>query len=96
MADFKSRLIFRIFSVFSSGLLHRTTLMGLKNRFWHVLNFKFLPKLTILQRPLHDGRFSKSSHFSNIWCFLKRFFAQGNSNVIRESFFVLVFSQAVF
>ena len=28
--------------------------------------------------PLHDGRFSKWSHFSNIWWFLERFFAQNN------------------
>ena len=31
---------------------------------------------------MHDGRFSKSSDFSNIW-----FFAQKHSNVIKESFF---------
>ena len=36
---------------------------------------------------MHDGRFSKSSDFSNIWFFLKRFFAQKHSNVIKESFF---------
>ena len=29
--------------------------------------------------PLHDGRFSKCSHFSNISCFFERFFAQHNS-----------------
>ena len=28
--------------------------------------------------PLHDGRFSKWSHFSNIWCFFGQFFAQNN------------------
>ena len=88
MADFQNRLISRIFCVFSSGFLHRTTLMWLKNRFSDAfLNFNCWPKLTILPRPLHDGRFSKSSHFSNIWCFLKRFFAENNSNVIKESFF---------
>ena len=36
MIDFQNRLIFRIFGVFSSGFLHRTTLMWLKNRFSHV------------------------------------------------------------
>ena len=90
MADFQNPLISRIFGVFSSGVLHRTTLMWLKNRFSDVfVNRNFWPKLTILQRlwPLHDGRFSKSSHSSNIWCFLKRYFAQNNSNVIKESFF---------
>ena len=82
-------LIFKIGSfleylVFSqAGFLHRTTVMWLKNRSSHVfLNFNFWPKLTIL--PRHDDRFSKSSHFSNIWCFLTRFFAQSNSNVIKE------------
>ena len=86
MADFHNCHISLIFGIFSSGFLHRTTLMWLKNRSLHVfLNFNFLPKLTIL--PRHDDRFSKSSHFSNIWCFLKRFYAQNNSNVIKESFF---------
>ena len=27
----------------------------------------------------------------NIWCFLKRFFAQNNSNMIKESFFACFF-----
>ena len=36
---------------------------------------------------MHDGRFLKSSHFLNIWCFLSRFFAQNNSNMIKESSF---------
>ena len=95
MADVQNRLISRIFGVFSSGSLHRTTLMWLKNRFSHVfVNFNFWPKLTILLnlQPLHDGRFSKSSHFSNIWCFLRRLFAQNICNVIKESFFAC-FSQ---
>ena len=86
MADVQNRLISRIFGVFSSGSLHKTTLMWLKNRLLHVfLNFNFLPKLTTL--PVQDDRFSKSSHFSNIWCFLKRLYAQNNSNVKKESFF---------
>ena len=90
MADFENRLISRIFGFFSSGFMHRTTLMWLKNRFSHAfLNVNFWPKLIILPRlePLFDGRFSKSSHFWNIWCFLKRFFPQNNCNVIKESFF---------
>ena len=86
MANVQNRLTSRIFGVFSSGSLHKTTLMWLKNRFLHVfLNFNFLPKLTTL--PVQDDRFSKSSHFSNIWCFLKRLYAQNNSNVKKESFF---------
>ena len=94
MADFQNRLISRIFGVFLSGFMHRTTLMWLKKRFSHAfLNFNFWPKLIILPRlePSHDGRFSKSSHFWNIWCFLKRFVAQNNSNVIKESFFFFEF-----
>ena len=33
MADFQSALIFRIFGVFLSGFLHRTTVNDLKNGF---------------------------------------------------------------
>ena len=96
MPDFKKRLISLIFGVFSSAFLRRTTLMWLNNRFSHVFNiFNFWARLTILQslKTLHglssfqDGRFSKTSHFSNIWCFFKRLFAQNNSNVIKQSFF---------
>ena len=36
---------------------------------------------------LQDGRFSKMSQFSNIWCFFKRFFAQNKSNVLVEWLF---------
>ena len=88
MVDFQNRLISGIFGVFSSGFLHRATLMWLKNRisriFW---NFNFWPKLTILQRPFNDGRFSKTSHFSNIWCFLERFFAERKFDMIKLSLF---------
>ena len=94
MADFENRLISTIFGVLSSGFMHRTTLIWLKNRFSHVfLNFNFWTKLTILQRllPLHDGWFSKSSHFSNIWCSLKRFSAHNNSKKIKKSFFACFF-----
>ena len=95
MADFQNGLISRIFGVFSSGFLHRTTLLWLKNRFSHVfVNFKFWPKLTIL--PRHDGRFSKSSNFWNIWFFLSRFFAQSNSNVIKEIVFRVFFLISIF
>ena len=95
MADFQNPLISRIFGVFSSGCLHRTALMWLKNRFSHVfVNFNFWPKLTIL--PRHDDRFSKSSHFWNIWFFLSRFFAQSNSNVIKEIVFRIFFLISIF
>ena len=36
MADFQNALISRIFGVFSSGFLNRTTLNDLYNGFWHV------------------------------------------------------------
>ena len=43
MADFENRLISRIFGVFSSGVLHRTTLVFSYNRFAHVFgHFLFL------------------------------------------------------
>ena len=45
---------------------------------------------------MHDGRFSKCSHLSNIECFLKQFFAQHNSKSFEEwiltcFFFILIF-----
>ena len=95
MADFQNRLMSRIFGVFSSGFLHRTTLMWLRNCSSHIfLNFNFWPKLTIL--PRHDDPFSKSSHFSNTSCFLMRFFAQSNSNVIKEIVFRMFFLISIF
>ena len=52
MPNFQIRRISRIFSAFSSGFLHRTTLNHLQNGFWHfffwILNF--WPKVMILQR----------------------------------------------
>ena len=74
---------------FLSGFLQRKTLTCFQNRFSDVFGYlSFWAKLTILQslQPLQDGRFSKWSHFSNIWCFLKRFFAQNNSKLLAESF----------
>ena len=42
MTDFQNALISRIFGVFSSGFLHRTTLNDLKSGFCHVFcNFYF-------------------------------------------------------
>ena len=51
--------------------------------FW---NFNFLPKVGILRglQSLHDGRFSKWSHFSNIWCFSRVVFAQNDSKCFVE------------
>ena len=37
---------------------------------------------------IDGGQYSKWSHFSNIRCFLKRFFASNNYNVLVESFLV--------
>ena len=43
MADFQNSLISRIFGIFWSGFLQRTTVKFLKNRFFHVFGiFKFL------------------------------------------------------
>ena len=33
---------------------------------------------------MHDGRFSKCSHFSNIYCFFERFFARSNCKWFEE------------
>ena len=50
MADFLNSPSSRIFSVFWSGFLQRTTLNDLFNSFWHVFwNFNFWPKVRILQ-----------------------------------------------
>ena len=35
---------------------------------------------------MQDGGFSKSSHFSNIWCFFKRFFPNNNSSLLVQLF----------
>ena len=99
MTDFQNRLICGIFGVFSSGFLHRTTLMWLKNHFSHdFLNFNFWSKTDHFAKakPLHDGRFWKSSHYSNIWHFLKRLFAQNNCNVIKEIVFRMSFLISIF
>ena len=49
MANFQNGLISRIFGVFWSGFLHRTTLNDLGNGISHVLwNFNFLLKTRIL------------------------------------------------
>ena len=116
MADFQNRLISRIFGVFSSGFLHRTTLIFLYNRVVHVFgHFNFWPKLSILTHHWNPFQFlsplswvkpwsqlikekapniredyslckmadfEKWSHFSNIWYFFQRFFAQNNSNLL--------------
>ena len=85
-----------MFGVFSSGFFAQNNSNVLVDRFSHVFgHLNFWPKLTILQSafarwplPLQDGRFLKWSHFSNIWCFFQRFFAQNNSNLLVESFLV--------
>ena len=78
-SHFENRLIFPIFGVFSSAFLQRTALNDFWNGFWHVFwNFNFWSRVSILHGPLHDGRFSKWSHFSNIRCFFEGFFVQNN------------------
>ena len=87
---FSKSLISRIFDVFCSGFLNRTSVNDLYNGFSHVFcNFNFRPKVRILHglQPLHDGPFSKWSHFSNIWCFFQRFFAQNNCKLFVECIF---------
>ena len=49
MTDFQTGLTSRVFSVFGSGFLHRTTLNHLYNKFWQVFwNFNIWPKVLIL------------------------------------------------
>ena len=77
---FQNALIVRILYLFWSGFLHISTLMWSYNHFSRRFGiFNFLPKLIILHglKPMHIGQFwpfSKCSHFSNIRCFLERFF----------------------
>ena len=68
MVNFKM-VSFLEYLVFWSGFLYRTILNDLQIGFWHVFwNFNFWPKVRILHglQPLHDCRFWKWSHFSNI------------------------------
>ena len=71
---FQNAVIFRILGVFWSGFLHTTTLMRTYNRFSHLFGiFNFGPKLSILHGPCIVSHF-QNGHFSNIRCFLERFF----------------------
>ena len=92
MADFQNGLISWIYGIFLQRFFAQNNsnviLESFFSRFWP---FEFLTQTDRFAKsyPLQDGRFSKWSHFSNIWCFFKRFFAQNNSNVLVESFFAL-------
>ena len=62
--------------------------MCLQNSFQRLFGISnFLPSLHILQRlyPLRHGQFSKSSHLSNIRCFLEQIFPFNDSMLV-ESF----------
>ena len=89
MEDLQNALISRLFGVFASGFLHRTTLCIPQNHFQHVFAKKKvennLPILHGLQ-TYQNGGSSKCSHISTIWCFCTRFFAQNNSMHSVESF----------
>ena len=53
MADFQNCLISRIFSVFSSGFLHTTTLMFLHNSIFHFFkDSKFLTQISHSAKPI--------------------------------------------
>ena len=57
MADFKNRLISRIFGVFCSGFFHRTTLVFLYNRFAHAFgHFLFLTQTEHLAKAIAFAR----------------------------------------
>ena len=90
MADFQNRLISRIFGVFSSAFMHTTTLIWLKNRFSHVFlilifnrNWLFCKGYSLCMMAGFQSRL-----ISRIFgVFSSGFFAQNNSNMIKESFF---------
>ena len=65
MADFQNGLISRILSVFSSGVLHRTTRIHLENKFWHDFwNSNFLEVIW-------------NSNFLEYWVFFRAVFCAG-------------------
>ena len=89
MEDLQNALISRLFGVFASGFLHRTTLCIPQNHFQHVFaKRKVENNLLILHglQTYQNGGSSKCSHISTIWCFFTRFFAQNNSMHSVESF----------
>ena len=98
MEDLQNALISRLFGVFAGGFLHRTTLCIPQNHFQHVFAKKKvennLPILDGLQ-TYENGRSSKCSHISTIWCFCRRFFAQNNSMHSVESFSACFFEKKV-
>ena len=97
VADFKNRLISRIFDFVSSGFLHGTTLVFLYNHFAQVLlailifdpNWPFCKGFSLCMgySLCKMAESSKSFYFSNIWCLFQRFFVPKNSSVLIHMFF---------
>ena len=88
MGDFQNRLFSRIFGVFSSGFLHRTTLTWSKKPFLHIfVYFNCWPKLTIL----HFAFLSQADYIAKAIAF-----AWWEIFKIVSFLEYLVFSQAVF
>ena len=87
---FQNALIFRILAVFLEPLFAQTHSNVFEETFFACFrHFYFLTEtdyfawaIAIAQWP-----FRKCSHFSNISCVLKPFFAQNNSTVFVETFF---------
>ena len=82
MENLQNALIYRLYGVFARGFLHRTTLCIPQKHFQHVFakkkvenNLPFLHGLQTYQ----NGRSSKCSPISTIWCFCRRFLKQNNS-----------------
>ena len=84
MVSFLEYLVFlqRFFAQNNSNVLVESFFA----RFWP---FEFFTQTDHFAKSIafQDGRFSKWSHFSNIWCFMQRFSPQNNSNVLVEYFF---------
>ena len=59
-------------------------------------NDDFCPKVRILLKPFHDGRFSKCSHFSNIYCFFLAVFFTKQLEIICRMDFQLFFGILIF
>ena len=67
---FQNAFIFRILAVFGSLFLHRTTIMCLQTRFWHVLGkFYFLTQTEYFAWAIDFALFVIFGHFQNALIF---------------------------
>ena len=94
MADFQRRLFSGTFGGSLSGSFAQNySNVNTGSIFTFFTEFQFLTQIAYFAKAiahgnaiaLEHGRFSALSHFWNIWCFFKRFFAHNLSNVNTDS-----------